>query len=268
MKTDRSYWDQIDDYLHGRLSPEEEQSMEQAIQTDADLKEEVQQQEKIVKGLRQLRLEALTEQTLAWEAEIGEEKEAATTPTSAPDKSAKTLRLRPWMWAAAAGVAALIVVTILLNRQGNSQGQRLAIQAFSMPEIQGPRGEGTPYYRGLGAFQNSSYPAATEQLALVSSSDTTNYPAAQFLLGLCQFELGNYAAALTYFQTAKQQENDILVLIGAHPDNVFVSAQHIEWYLALSYLASGQQQAGQQMIEEILRDTSHPYFSAAKALLK
>lgn len=262
MKTDSVYWNQIDDYLQGRLSPEEEQAMKTAIQENPALAEEVQQQEKVVVGLRQLRLDTITKQTRIWEEEIQSENKKKSF-TFSPPTPARTIRFRPWLWVAAAAVV-LIIFVIVLNSQSTSDDQRLALQVFSIPEVQGTRDAGdSPYRQGLTAFQNSDCATSIQQLRLVPSSDS-DYPNVQFLLGLCQFRQGNYSGAQKSFEEVKEHENDIIISIGAPPNDELVSNKHINWYLALSYLANDQQKAGKKLIEEILQDTTHPYFTAAQ----
>lgn len=269
MEPDKTYWDQIDDYLCGRLSPEGEEAMENAMQQDPALEEEVRQQEKIVKGLRQLRLEALTRQAEQWEAEIREEeKQPEAAPEIAPTKKGKVVPMRRWAWAAAAVLAVLVIAAIALNRQWEKKGSTLAVNIFTPPEMQLDKGDSElSYQNGIEAFDAKDYADAISNFNQVGSSDS-KYASAQFLLGISYFMTKDYPAARMHFESAKQRVEEIEFLIGKSPDGKVVTTKHIDWYLALANFAAGQRRAGQRILDQILADSEHPFLSEAQALEK
>lgn len=267
METDRPYWDQIDAYLHGQLSREEEAAMEQAIREDAALAEEVRQHEKVVKGLRKMQLDALTAKAGEWEAEIKAEEEKEVKAKKNREQKGRLIQLDPRVWVAAAAVLILLALYFIFpSKVGESQ--QLAVNAFSVPEMQGTKGVGglQVYNRGMDAFSENDFDAAVDYLRQVPPANE-KYADAQFALGLSYFAEENYEDALTAFQASKKRIGEINLLIGVPPDNVLINYQHADWYIALSYLAAGQRSAGLQLLQEIREDVSHPFYAEAGNLL-
>lgn len=242
--------------------------MEQAIREDAELAEEVRQQEKIVRGLRKMQLDTLMDKAREWESEIRAEEERQEEVETKIEQKGRVIGLKTRAWAAAAAAVLILVIGYFVFPSGEGETRRLAVNAFAVPEMQGTKGDGglQAYNRGMDAFSESNFQSAIEYHRQVPPANE-KFADAQFVLGLSHFTEANYKDALAAFQASKQRIGEIDLLIGVPPDNVLINYQHVDWYIALSYLADGQRSAGLQLLQEIRESPSHPFYEEAGNLL-
>jgi TolA-binding protein len=209
---------------------------------DKDLKQEVEDYELILKGFRQKRMEA-------FEPRIAEfEKKHKPLGRVVYLGSKPVLLSKAITYASAAAAVLLLAVAafLLYPPAPDSPFLSQALQAYEKPELREFMGEGDPeaYNEAWDLFKEGKYKQAIPPLESIRD-DNRKYFDAQFILGICYFEQKAYAKSVESLQKVMQQSDKVLLMIKKDDIPDQLSPEHIDWYLALAYLA-GDQERGRQ----------------------
>lgn len=283
-------FDDIDDYLHERMSASDRAAFEQALQSDEELQRRVEAQRAESQVLRLLRDAQLLEQFESWEQELDEKK---TTPGEPPG------RRRLLLIGALIALLGLLFVAYWrgwLNRTDPApappeeqqrqdtlpQQDTVAVPPVIPPEktsgsrpiqyaalrkenfiekdfkgaLMGadtPDVPETPYAKAVQLYEAKQYAAALQLLERPDSSQLNQY---RYLRAYTLYQLGRYAEAEREFRTFRDLRRS----------PVKIDAQ---WGEVFSLLGQLPAEAAQKRLDAVLQemsDPAHPYYAKAKAL--
>jgi tetratricopeptide (TPR) repeat protein len=188
-------YEQINNYLEGKLQGEELKAFEHRIQTDPSFAETVQLYSNINKELDQGTEDLPLKQNLAAlnEKYFGK-------PAGAKVTSIRRTRLRIFIQvAAAAAVAAFVIVLLVTNRQSDISTQFASLtKRDSLPTALRGQGEDSLKQAIAQTYNNKQYAVALPLLERY----TAIHPGEaiySFAKGVCYAETNNYAAAIDVF---------------------------------------------------------------------
>lgn len=238
----------------------QQQELEEAIAKDEALQQELEEQEKIIKGFRQLRFEKMEGIIEGWEEEI--------TVGETGDNQAKVIDLnrRVW-WGIAAGVA-LLITGILWWVNSSKPYDTAYYQAIASAEYERPELLSTASTKSGGANTENSFSEAYDfylaqewgkALSIISEiADTSSYfRGANALKGLIYIEQADYEAAIESFRSAKQASGYYNLII-RDPSTRAFSTSDVNWYMALAYLGLGQDEQSKRLLQELTNQTEYP----------
>lgn len=256
----QKYLNQIEDYLLGRLNKVQQLELEEAIAKDEVLQQELEEQEKIIKGFRQLRFEKMEGIIEGWEEEI--------TTEEAGDNQAKVIGLnrRVW-WGIAAGVALLIIGGVWWFNSSKPYDtayyRAIASAEYERPELLSTASTKSGGVDTENAFSEAyGFYSAQELekalLAMSEISDTSSYfRGSSVLKGLIYLDQADYEAAIDAFRSAKQASG-YYNLIVKDPSMRAFSNLDVNWYMALAYLGLGQYEQSKSLLQELANQTEYP----------
>jgi tetratricopeptide (TPR) repeat protein len=264
------YRDQIEDYLLGKLDQAQREALERAMQQDEALRQELEAEEKIIKGFRQLRFEKMGSIIDGWEEEI--------IVGQAVPEDGKVIHLgrRAW-WGIAAALALLITgLWWLMNRDAPDQAyyQAIALAQYERPDLRS-----TAITKSTASNADSLFGEAYRyfsaqaweeaESALRGIADTSAYyRGANALKGLAHLEQGEYEAAIDAFRLARQAPGYYNLILTDAPMRVFSDAD-IDWYTAIAFLGLGQGKDSKRLLEALAGQADYPQLqSRARALLE
>lgn len=231
---DSKYYHQIDPFLYGELSDQEEQELQEAINKDKALAKEVQ-----LRRIEHIALDTMLEQDILAEVEsYRQEIEEEKTPLKT---NSKVRTLRPWWhYAVAASISFLVLgmaYQLFFARENSKQIALMTYAEGSLPtdiiNIRGITDNNNILNKNLSAgksfFDHGKYKKAASAFEAIRP-DNAHYEIAQRLLAHSYFRLKQFDKAIETFEgiITRTEINDI-------------SHQNAEWYLLLSYLADEQQ---------------------------
>ena len=233
--------DYIEEYLNHQLSKEEREQFDEKLKSDKDFASEVEEHAMLFNSFDEMQARELLLRfgNIEQELEGGKEKQFGF-----------PVYLK---WAAAVTVLAVLSLVVYLNT--NKSNDDLFIAYYKpYPNVESPvsRSEavGDAVWR---LYENGDYNAAYQQFEQALIIDNQDL-ASQFYLGICALELNRPTIAEDAFATVTSGNE------GAY----FEQAQ---WYLALTYLKVGKQDAAIQGLEEIITANSG-YYKNARILLE
>ncbi|MEO1434163.1 MAG: hypothetical protein AAFV80_01410 [Bacteroidota bacterium] len=237
------FYNQIEDYLNGNLSATEQTAFETAMQTDAALAQEVEDNRLALEAL-----DLLVERSL---------KDRLQELQSAREQKERFTRKPFRIVAIAASFALLIAIAAyLITKQGYTDE---ALFAANYEQVQGDNNRGSDQVNlqlssGIEAFNAGDWALAIDALAAISSEDS-NFAEAQFFIGQAHLELQQTKSARTAFQYLVDQQD---VRYG----------DRAAWLIGLSYLLEGDELKARTELGTIAEDTTHAFSDRAKQLLK
>ncbi|HMQ47555.1 MAG TPA: hypothetical protein PKA00_09225 [Saprospiraceae bacterium] len=257
----------IGDFLEGRLDEAERQDFAEAMEASDVLKEQVREQEAIMSLFRQKRLEQYCNRI----DELKQEQRDRTQVTTPTPTKQEAIVVPMWrrrsFWAAAAVVLLLVVAGYWQLMEKEPDWQALAIADYEEPLFTGSKGAETAYLDGEADFLANHLEEATLKLETVAPGDS-NYVNAQYLLGHVYFRQGEYAKAVQQFKLCLNAADQLDMGLEVADDLPRgVTAQDVEWFLALSNLAADRMQEGQMLLEKIGNDKTHLFQEKASMLL-
>lgn len=241
MMMDEAHSKLIDKYLRHELSKMEQNTF-QNLMRQAAFAEEVDFRRQLVGASRDLGRSSLTQLFEEADQELDEEAEAATI-------SIRSSRNRWYRWAGVA--AAILLLSVFLLWPSPPSNQELFAAHYS-------------------AFPN-----------LIAPGDRSGDAQETLDLALKAYESADFAEAIRLFEDiSDKNQNEVLyyglslLMDGKNQEAI----QHIQivatdssaryqaaaqWYLALAYLKTDDQEASQSLLQEIVSTTDHPYRTKA-----
>ncbi|MBX2928664.1 MAG: tetratricopeptide repeat protein [Saprospiraceae bacterium] len=234
--------DRIDRYLTGTMDPAEKQAFEAEMAADAQLAEDLTLQRDMGAFLRR------REHRNALQAQLRDIGRAHFQPEK---KEAKTVSIsrRRILWigamAAAAGLALFLLRPLLFPPSLFDQYAEYPALALAQKSSAGP----ADWSAAEQAFNSEDYTTAEPVLEQYLAAYPTDMQA-QLYLGICKMELDKHTEARQIFGALAQSGESF--------------KDYAQWYLALSYLKSGDTAATQKTLDEI--PDSSPFYKKAKEL--
>lgn len=236
--------DRIDDFLLDRMSLEEKNAFEAALERDADLRKAVDAQSKLIHGMaafgrRQLKAEL---------QDIHQELYAA--PQQPRIRSASR------SWAAIAATIALLLAAGLWWFWPSPSPQQWYADYYQAYELQWSQRSQTDKTLAQIAqlYQDKAYAAALPRFQALLA-EQPNQPQLQIAAGICLLELNQPQAALPYFE-AIRQSNDLLL------------KDQATWYAALAHLKLEDLPRTRSLLQSLTTDPSADHHTEAQTLLK
>jgi tetratricopeptide (TPR) repeat protein len=245
---DRPKIEDIDRYIKGEMSQQEQQAFLSACEADPELKRQLHLELKAKASIHLHGRQAHKNELKAWyQAENPQQgKVRSISPTS-------------WAMAIAAGLLLLLAVGWLLQRPAAPvEAQSLFASVYERPrvpeklnpadtldQIQRLRAEArNQYFEG-------AHSAAADAFEQLSREEEGLARSQAFLyLGICRLELEQYEQARQALQQAEELQ------------------EQAEWYTALSYLKEGKLRESREALQTIVAYDQHFYKTQAKDLLE
>lgn len=242
-------YNQIDDFIKGRMSQQEASSFRDKIDNDPDLAKDY----KILKGLHEVldkkdQLEFLDTINIA----------SYNYDQRHKDDLSRTYRFKintrhiPWLSAAAIllSFAIYILLSTMEKSPQNTLFKKHYAQYKHIIEIRDAGDSTSTLYSGMQHFKTGSYEKALTSFLEVKEKYNQ---ISTFYIGLCYMELEYYDKAIIYLKEATETNSE--------------QKQDAEWYLALAYLAEGKEKDSEKMLERIIINPRHFYHNQAQNLL-
>ncbi len=237
----------IEDYLYGRMSPEEQQSFEAAIQTDRELKKETQLAKMEQRALQLLAEQELRRSMKDWKAEKNTT-EAKVVPLN---------RRRMFTRLAAAASVLLLIGFPLFWANQNYSNAALSVEGLAV-NATADRGNIPPENPMGEALQLYAEEGAEETLAFLQSLSGTAFEnQARLLSAKIQAERGAYEGAIESAQAITGAESVDMLL-----------RQEAEWVLANVYLSMGEETEARARLSRIADQPTHLKQEEATELLQ
>jgi hypothetical protein len=260
MKLTEAQYELIEAYLGDELSASDKASFEEEINTDDELRQEVNRQQAIRLGLRALGIERALEQA--------RDQYKATTPATATKPEPQTI-VRPlgnWRyWAVAASVLLILGIGYLAYQQTASRQIDLAYAETlrsdtndellkSFPSGNVSSGTRAQFLQALANYKAGKYEDVISQLRTLSTDKQTVHYKAYFL-------------GLSYLAN-KQPTEAIPLLIQAQSTPLVKLRQKADWFLALAYVKNDQKEKALPMLTRISNDKANPFHPLALRVLQ
>ena len=232
--------DYIEEYLNHQLSEEEREQIDEKLTSDKDFAREVEEHAQLLNSFDEMQ----AQQLLLRFSDIEQEIEGG--------KDRKIMFPVYLKWAATVTVLAVLALVVYLY--SNTSNKDLFLAYYTLyPNVESPVSRSQDSSEAVWQlYENGDYDQAYKLFEQALKIDSQDH-ARQFYLGICALELNRATVAEEAFAAVASVKD------GAY----FEQAQ---WYLALSYIKSGKQDAAIQGLEEIITAKSS-YDEKAKALL-
>ncbi|MFK7922445.1 MAG: anti-sigma factor [Bacteroidia bacterium] len=219
-------YQQIESFLDGNLSTEEQLAFEKQLATDIDLEKEVKLHQALQESFADPKTDAFTAQL----------KELGIQYSTGPQKN-QTIK---WYWMAAAASILLFAAWFVFQSLLVNSSQDLFADNYQPYPLSGNlRSDTQPkfedYQLGLEAYQAKKY---TEALNAFEKDIRPSPPLIQLLRSICMIEINNAQGAIPILDTLSHNQNHIY-------------QNEAKWYLALAYLATDQPEKSQILLKEL-----------------
>jgi|GEM_PF-5250122 len=247
MKNDNQ--EMIEDFLNGNLDGEQSAQFQEALKTNLVLAEEY----RIMKGL----YETLDKKD---QFDFLDVVEQARLDYRRQQKKELTLIKSGWrnariMLLASAALVLLALAIFVLVRNNEAPDYKALFDKYYT------------HYNFIIAFRQSGdsvshlnkgmqlYKAGNYKQAITSflAARESSWQITDFYLGLCYLEIGNYAKSVEYLKMVSDSSTD--------------QQYEARWYLALAYLAQGNQQETTKLLENIVKNQKDYFREQALKLL-
>ncbi|MCF8233297.1 MAG: hypothetical protein K9G67_03955 [Bacteroidales bacterium] len=246
-------YEQIDNYLKGKLEGEALEAFEKRLQKDRDFAGEVEIHRKVIDGIYAAQEEEVRELIMEADDEVEN-----------PELVQKTF----WgLYSYAAVITLLLGIGIYFIFFYQSKPQRLYeeyFQPYPNQITEGTRGsvsailtalpepQKDTIIRAMHAYENIDFYTTVALLETVDLN-IKSYPELLFYLSVGQLGAGKVKHAISNFRQLKKM-----------PDQYF--SKEIDWYLALAYLRSDQPEKAKPHLQSIIQNRL-PQMQEAKSIL-
>ncbi len=265
MNLSEEQYDIIDAYLTNELSADDRASFEGDIQSDVELRAEVERQRNLRFGLRALGIErALVSAKANYQATVSSE--AASSEMESITVRPLVRPLTTWRyWAAAASIVLLLGTGYYFFQQQVAQRDAIAYAESVGPAASDQAMKGFPTNafpvdarpQLLDAFRNyraGKYDRVIDQLKTLPTDKQTIY-------------YKNYFLGLTYLAN-RQPDEALPFLSSARTAPALALRQKATWFLALAYVKDGQKNKALPMLKQISTDKANPFNALAQRVLQ
>lgn len=230
MKDNNRTYELIDRYFEGDFDTSELQDFQQQLANDEDLATAFEIEKEVIQGI-----EALGNQDLKNRLKTFHEEEIVAKRTA--PKTAKIVGMRPYRWMAIAASFAFLVVMAIWLLQAPYSSEDLFAAHYETPAFETLRGGPTDNLEEI----KKLYQEKDFQQGIVVMTDylknNPDHEEVRLSLGIAQLELNQYDAAVLSF---KQLTNSEQV------------ADQATWFLAMTYLKSGQADLAKMELEKLV----------------
>lgn len=263
------YKAQIEAYLMGQLNPTEEAELLSAIAQKDELREELERQEQVVKGFRQIRVERIESMLAGWEEEDEEDSKIQVTP------SAKVRPLwRRYGWVAAAGALLLIAFIYYWSIEQRQAYENLVADSYLAPELRDPYSfmspttERHPFSVGFDLYFDEEYTEAARYFGTFSPEDSL-YEDAQVMRGISLLNTGEYESAINVLEPLYEKAEFEARFLVAREGVGLPRFEKVDlaWQLANAYLGTGQVNNSKALLRR-LKQNRNGYQEQASRLLE
>jgi len=240
----------IEAYLSDRFNSEQKIVFEKRMNTDDEFKKEVNGIKQTIAGIKQHGNDKVKSKLASIQAKL--EKEQFFDDSSITTKEGNIFSFRKIM-AAAAILSAIVSVGIWLWNSSSSNKEIFAQHFSPYPDIITPeisessfainKDEVKQLSKGMTLYREKKYAAAQIQFDAILN----NFPSSEFTS-----EIFLYRAILFLDQGKDQAAIDILQNLEKEKESYFLSVTR--WYLALSYLKTGQEDRAKPIFELLKAD--------------
>jgi tetratricopeptide (TPR) repeat protein len=231
---------QIEKYLNNELTTVEKTEVENKIKADKEFAREVEETAMLFNSFDEIRAEGLMIRLRNIEQELAGGK-------------GMLIRMPVYLrWAAAILILAALSFAVYLN--SHKSGHDLFLAYYTpYPNVENPASRSAGGRQAVWQhYENGDFAAAFQQFEQMLELDNTDL-ASRFYLGICALELNRLTVA-----------EEALAGVAANENSAYY--QQAQWYLALSYLKAGKQDATRKRLEEIIAAGS-AYDEKAEALM-
>ena len=209
---DQEYFERIENYLSGSMSPEELEKFESEISANPELANDVNSQKELQLAV-----------------ELGALKEDLHTIHNELKSNGQRTSFN-WL-AIAAGIAVLFTIGVYFLQDDDPAEELFATYSTVDPGLPVPMSSTTHYlfYDAMVDYKSEKYEVAIEKWKGIERAEPKN-DTLNFYLGAAHFNLGDYEKALTYF-TKVNTENQGTI------------ANKAQWYTVLALLKTGNKEA-------------------------
>lgn len=244
-----NYPEFIERYLDGEMSPEEKTWFEKEMEDNPELGDEIQLRKEVNEAIMEEDVIQLRMQLDG----IHRKRQAEKIRTVKPARTTRRVLL------ATSSVAVLTVFILLGGRYwwGNVAPEKIFNRYYEPYEMPVYREAGTAtdllFLKAMETYQNREFDRAIELFEEVLAQDVTKMDA-NLMSGISKIETERYGEATTNFRR-----------IIDHRDNLFLD--QAEWYLALSYLMTGETGKATALFEQIAGEEG-TYRKEAREILR
>lgn len=243
-------YDQIEDYLYGRMSEDQASAFEERVRKDGTLAEELEVKRMEQQTLRLLSQNQLRSEMTNWKAEREVEQ-----PSEAKVVKMPRRRLL-YRLSAAASILLLIGLPLWWVNQVYSN-EALAGNALGLKTSRSDRSNvaaDNPLLQALDLANAGNFQEADNQLQALQGTPFAEE--AQLLRAEIYCEQEQYNEAIPVYQNLAESSEDLIV------------KQRAEWLLSNAYLITDQEDQAQQLLTSIASNDGHLHQSEAQKLLK
>jgi tetratricopeptide (TPR) repeat protein len=240
------YTEWIDSYVEGDMDETSRKKFEAELASNRDLSLEYQLEMDIANALKDDEIVDFRSKCIEAQNEVN----------LSERKLVRIVHLTRKYWYAAAAVllVALIVGGTLLVNPGNYTSDKLFKMYYKSGETLGiSRSGNVDMAEALRYFSKSDYQTAAGLFDKILVNDPNNF-AVRYYSGISNIELKNYSQAILMFESIIKDGNNLYT-------------ENADWYLGLSYLASGQVTQAEKVFNGIVSTPDHYYYKDAKSIL-
>ena len=265
MNLSEEQYEVIEAYLANELSADDRAFFEGNIQSDTELRAEVERQRALRLGLRAIGIERMLGRAKAHYQATASEEMASEEIESTTVRPLVRL-LTTWQyWVAAASIVLLLGVGYYAFRQQMAQRE-----AIAYTDSFGP----TPADQVMKGFPTDAFPIATRPQLLDA---LRNYKTGKYDRVISQLKTlpadkktiyyKNYFLGLSYL--ANRQPAEALPLLNnARMAPTLALRQKATWFLALAYVKNGQKNKALPILKRISTDKANPFNALAQLVLQ
>ena len=237
-------------FLNDEMDKAESQAFKARLESEPELKAEVEYYRKAKQGFDTLKAEAFQENLEAWESEIEEETEAKSDNVRDinPAKGRSGRGIFPLLAMAASIVATILIFWFVIqSSSGLTTDDILASYTpeHEMPLVRNTDGSEHRLKEGIIAYTEERFGDAAQYFESIPATDP-QYTDAQMYLGYAMFEDGRYRQAISAFEIVEQANSPRF-------------SDKADWFIALSYLALDKNEEWRSNLNRIAGDDSHQY---------
>jgi tetratricopeptide (TPR) repeat protein len=246
MKDDNpQYFDLIQTYIDGEMSPAEAAKFEQDLHEKIDLKKEYDLYLALQEGIKRQNIEVLKEQFKKIDQQLD---------AKASNSVSRTINFR------LISIAASVVLIIALSFYFTAGNNEVSIAKTFWEEDRGLKNlmgtslnNNEKMEKAMNFYKLGEYDKATsifETMKYETKNDTVSYYSA-----ILNFKKDKFEEAILGFKSVVSKKESIFI-------------EKAEYRLALSYLAAHHKEEAKEVISKIISDQNHLYFDQASDLSK